>query len=215
MRKHIAVLLCLALAAGLLVSCGTAKGSRPLNVQLSDSQQSDGSASNQSAGTEAPGTQQADAEAGSKGSVAYPDRDLSKEQKEQESFAAIATTDLIMGARISGAPGSYKFSYKHPEVPEKLHFSVSLRIYEEGAEGDILRESYDSDAAWLTQDGAYDPSEREVEVPLKTTASLSGMYVMVSAKCFGDSISTYSAAAIHDYDGTESGGFEGVFAWER
>ncbi len=60
-------------------------------------------------------------------------------------------------------------------------FSVSLRIYEEGAEGDILRESYDSDAAWLTQDGAYDPSEREVEVPLKTTASLSGMYVMVSA----------------------------------
>ena len=52
-------------------------------------------------------------------------------------------------------------------------------------------------------------------MPLKTTASLSGMYVMVSAKCFGDGISTYSAAAIHDYDGTESGGFEGVFAWER
>ena len=225
MRKHIAVLLCLALAAGLLVSCGTAKGSRPLNVQLSDSQQSDGSAGNQSAGTEdpdtqsadaqSPGTQSADAQTGSKGSVAYPDRDLSKEQKEQESFAAIATTALVMGARISGVPGSYKFSYKHPEVPEKLHFSVSLRIYEEGAEGDILRESYDSDAAWLTQDGAYDPSEREVEVPLKTAASLSGMYVLVSAKCFGDSISTYSAAAIHDYDGTESGGFEGVFAWER
>ena len=90
-----------------------------------------------------------------------------------------------------------------------------MRIYEEGPEGDLLRESYDSDGAWMADPSAYDPHARTVEIPLAIKTSLSDKYVLLSAKCFGSSISTYSAAAIHDYDGTISGGFEGVFAWSR
>ena len=218
MRK-LAMVLCLAVLAGLFVCCaagcgrsGGKPGSNVLDVQVGRPELQEGSDDVQQGGL--PGRNDgADGNGGSP-TVSYGDHS-GLEDAELRGFALKAPEELLISAKISGIPGSYKLSYTHPEVPQSLHFSVSLRIYEEGPEGDLLRESYDSDGAWMADPSAYDPHARTVEIPLAIKTSLSDKYVLLSAKCFGSSISTYSAAAIHDYDGTISGGFEGVFAWSR
>ena len=217
MRK-LAIVLCLAVLAGLFVCCaagcgraGNAPGGNVLDVQIGGSAggQQEGAADVQPGGG-LPGS----VDSGGSPTISYEDHS-GQEDAELRSFALKAPEELLVSAKISGIPGSYKLSYTHPEVPQNLHFSISLRIYEEGPEGDLLRESYDSDGAWMADPSAYDPHARTVEIPLAIKTSLSDKYVLLSAKCFGSSISTYSAAAIHDYDGTISGGFEGVFAWSR
>ena len=195
MRKLIALLICLAVFAGLFSSC-----SRRENVSggsyVNAAEVSGGvlNASDAAGGT-------------SEGSSDSAENKLD--------FAMRLPADTVLGSRITGAPGHYVLCYTHPKVPAGLHFTVSLRVYKEDSDGDLLLTSYDSDGTWLADPAQYDPSEREVQQPIDITGSLADKYVLVSAKCFGDGISTFSAAAIHDYDGTISSGFESVFAWEK
>ena len=196
MRKLIALLICLAVIAGLFVSCakkGDVSGGTEVEVaEVKGGADEAGSAEGAGA-----------AEAGTAGA------------EDLLSFAMRLPADTVLKARITGAPGRYVLCYTHPKVPAGLHFTVSLRVYKDDGDGDLLLTSYDSDGTWLADPKQYDPSERDVEEPVDITGSLEDKYVMVSAKCFGDGVPTFSAAAIHDYDGTISSGFENVFAWEK
>ena len=200
MRKLIALLICLAVFAGLFSSCSRREnvsgGSYVNAAEVSGGvlNASDAAAPNASGST-------------SEGS--------SDSSENKLDFAMRLPADTVLGSRITGSPGSYVLRFIHPKVPAGLHFTVSLRVYKEDNDGDILLTSYDSDGTWLADPAQYDPSEREVQQPIDITGSLADKYIMVSAKCFGDGISTFSAAAIHDYDGTVSSGFESVFAWEK
>ena len=195
MRKLIIMLICLAFAAGLFVSCA-----RKENV-------SGGPAVNSAVLSGSPDANSADASDPSGNGADTPESKLE--------FAMQAPADTVLRARITGSPGHYLFCYAHPKVPAGLHFTVSLRVYKDEGDGDLLLSSYDSDGTWLADPGQYDPSERDVEQPIDISGSLEDKYVLVSAKCFGDGIPTFSAAAIHDYDGIVSSGFENVFAWDR
>lgn len=200
MRKLIALLICLALAAGLFASCSkdeNVSGGPNVNVkELSGGENAaDPSQASEASGKETPGNQDS--------------------AEDRQSFAMRMPADTVLGARITGVPGHYLFCYSHPKVPTGLHFTVSLRVYKDGGDGDLLLTSYDSDGTWLADPGQYDPSERIVEEPVDISGSLEDKYIMVSAKCFGEGVSTFSAAAIHDYDGTVSSGFESVFAWNK
>ena len=195
MRKLIALLICLALIAGLFASCsknGNVSGGSVVNT--------------------------AELSGGTNAAEASPDEKTPGTEdtaENRQSFAMRMPADTVLGSRITGVPGHYVFCYSHPKVPEGLHFTVSLRVYQDGGDGDLLLTSYDSDGTWLADPGKYDPSERIVEQPVEISGSLEDKYIMVSAKCFGEGISTFSAAAIHDYDGTVSSGFENVFAWDK
>ena len=202
MRK-LAILLCLALAAGLFVSsCGRSGAAVPgnavgfENVEISgglrdvtdnqSQQKSGGSAGEDSAGTpsqDAPGLDSVDVDG------------------------------LLAGARISGSHGSYTFSFHHPQVPDGLHLTVSLKVFRGEDGGDRLMFSYDSDGAWMSRPQDYDPSERDVKVPVEMKESLSDMYVMASAKVTDGDGGVRSAMAVRDEDGCMTEGFEDIFVW--
>ena len=175
MRK-LALLLCLALAAGLFVSCGGSGGGsseRAENVEISK------------------------------------DTDSTTDS----GLDSVDVDGIVAGSRITGSHGSYTFSFSHPQVPDKLHLTVSMKVFQEDGDGDRLLFSYDSDGAWLSQPQDYDPSERSVEVPVSVRGSLSDMYVMVSAKVVDEAGETLSVMAVRDEDGCMTEGFEDVFAW--
>ena len=195
MRKLIALLICLAVIAGLFVSC---------------TRREDVSGGRNVDAAELPERK----ETADSGPSAEPHTGDAASESLQ-SFAMRVSADTVLKARVTGSPGRYTFCFTHPKVPAGLHFTVSLRVYKDDGDGDLLLTSYDSDGTWLADPSQYDPSERVVEQPVDITGSLADKYVMVSAKCFGDSVPTFSAAAIHDYDGTVSSGFESVFAWDK
>ena len=198
MRKLIILLICLAFAAGLFTSCAgkePVSGGRSVNAaKLSEGTENTSKQSEVAPVTPVPGAESSET---------------------LQSIAMRLPVETVSGLRITGSPGHYIFCYTHPKVPAGLHLSVSLRVYKEDGEGDILLESYDSDGAWLADPGRYDPSERTVEQKIGVSGSLEDKYIMVSAKCFGEGLSTFTAAAIRDYAGTVSGGSESVFAWEK
>ncbi len=203
MRKLIALLVCLAFIAGLFVSC--ARKEQISGGPAVNAANAPGNAAGASAGPE---------------NTSLPAGASSAEGGDDTAeslldFAMRLPADTVLRARITGAPGRYILCYNHPKVPSGLHFTVSLRVYKDDGDGDLLLTGYDSDGTWLADPAQYDPSERDVEQPIDVSGSLADKYVMVSAKCFGDGIPTFSAAAIHDYDGTISSGFESVFAWEK
>ena len=188
--KKLALLLCLALAAGLFVSCGKGEESPKQN-----------SAAPSQNGSQDAGFAENSADPGD----AVPE--------DSPRAAGMDLDAILSGARISGKPGAYSFSYDHPQVPDGLHLSVSLKVYREEEDGDRLMFSYDSDGAWLSRPQDYDPSERRVSVPVDVRGQLSEMYVLVSAKAadlYGD---VCSAAAVRDSEGCMTFGFEDVFAW--
>ena len=205
MRKLIILWICLAFAAGLFVSCSrreNVSGGPTVNsAVLSGSHDAD------AANASDPSGSPADASDPSGSGEDTPENMLD--------FAMRVPADTVLRARITGSPGHYVFCYAHPKVPAGLHFTVSLRVYKDEGDGDLLLSSYDSDGTWLADPAQYDPSARDVEQPIEIAGSLEDKYVLVSAKCFGDGIPTFSAAAIHDYDGIVSSGFESVFAWDR
>ena len=202
MRKLIALLICLAVIAGLFVSCARRESiSGGPNVSVSEVPGNAAGADGKEANASDPASDTADGSA--------------DESEDLLGLAMRLPADTVIRARVTGIPGHYILRYTHPKVPAGLHFTVSLRIYKDEGDGDMLLTSYDSDGTWLADPKQYDPSEREVEQPIDISGSLEDKYVMVSAKCFGDGVPTFSAAAIHDYDGTISSGFDSVFAWEK
>ena len=195
MRK-LALLLCLALAAGLFVSCGGGGGGntgKAENVEISggpddatnnqSQQKSDGSGALDPVGQDRPGLDSVDVEG------------------------------VVAGSRITGSHGSYTFSFFHPQVPDGLHLTVSMKVFQADGDGDRLLFSYDSDGAWLSRPQDYDPSERSVDVPVSVRGSLSDMYVMVSAKVVDEAGESVSVMAVCDEDGCMTEGFEEIFAW--
>ena len=195
MRK-LALLLCLALAAGLFVSCGGSGGGNSESAQnIEISGGSDDVTGNQS-------QQKSD------GSGA-----LDPDKKDRPGLDSVDVEGVIACSRITGSHGSYTFSFRHPQVPDGLHLTVSLKVFQADGDGDRLLFSYDSDGAWLSRPQDYDPSERSVDVPVSVRGSLSDMYVMVSAKVVDEAGEALSVMAVRDEDGCMTEGFEGIFAW--
>ena len=201
MRK-LALLLCLALAAGLFVSsCG--KGG--------------GAAQNGGAGAENLGISSGLGDATENKLQQKDDGTQGKDGPEEPGsgpgLGSVDVEEILSGARISGSRGSCVFSFHHPQVPDGLHLTVSLKVFRGEDGGDRLMFSYDSDGAWMARPQDYDPSERDVKVPVEMNESLSDMYVMASAKVTDGDGGVRSAMAVRDEDGCMTEGFEDIFVW--
>ena len=229
MRKLIALLLCLAFVAGLLVSCssgpgGGAAGEVPensaTNSQLQSREASDpnvsGDQTNIAAGSSG---DQRNSAVGSSGYSADPGSsasDVPGALPDDIVLGGINLSAVLRSARITGTRGKYTFSFEHPQIPENQHLTVSLRIYEEGREGDLLIESYDSDGIWMAEPEDYDPSARQVTQELNMSGTLDDKYVLVSVKCFEpDSYNIESDMAMRDYDGLVTEEYSDIFAWSN
>ena len=210
MKRLLIVLVSLALAAGLFISCG--------RQQAEENRSSD---------------QGIPMEMASQASGAVPmaenvenaeNIEKSGSPEEATEYRLLSNTyvlndidldKLILGSRISGCPGSYQFSFEHPGVPEDMHLSVALRIYSRNSSGDSVLFSYDSDGAWLSDPKDYDPSERTVIVPIDINESLNDKCVLVGAKVFSSGGTAINLMARHGFDGTITEGYESVFAWSE
>ena len=187
MRK-LALLLCLALAAGLFVSCGKEESAAPGETQNAGNVEISRDSSNAT-------------------------NNQLQQKGDGSGLNSVDVDALLAGARISGSHGSYSFCFHHPKVADGLHLTVSLKVFKEEDDGDKLLFSYDSDGSWLARPQDYDPSERNVEVPVSVRGSLSEMYVMVSAKVVNEDGEVSSVMAVRDADGCMTEGFEEIFAW--
>ena len=208
MRK-LALLLCLALAAGLFVSsCGKGGGAAQNGGAGAENL---GISSGLGDATENKLQQKDDGTQGKDG----PEEPGSgpEEPGSGPGLGSVDVEEILSGARISGSRGSCVFSFHHPQVPDGLHLCVSLRVFREEDDGDRLMFSYDSDGAWMARPQDYDPSERNVKVPVDVKDSLSDLYVMVSAKVTDESGEVLSAMAVRDSDGCMTEGFEDIFSW--
>lgn len=186
MKKQLTAALCLALVAGLFVSCGKQAENSAISTLPEVATE------NRSQVFKLP-------KKGVEGAQPLSEKELD---------------ELVRQSRISGSIGNYRFSYAHPDVPAQQHLCVSLRVYEQGSEGDTLLFSYDSDGAWLSDLAQYDPTGRRVDLPLDVKGDLSALYVMVAARLLSGEDS-FSILAVRDTDGCMSEGYEEVFAWEE
>ena len=187
MRK-LALLLCLALAAGLLVSCGRTADADP-------------------------GKAQNGANIDVSRDLGVATDDQSQQKSDGSDLSNVDVEALLAGSRISGSFGGYTFSFSHPQVPDGLHLTVSLKVFQQSEEGDRLLFSFDSDGSWLADPQDYDPSARNVSIPVDIKENLCDMYVFVSAKLVDADGETSYAAAVRDPEGCMSEGYDGIFAW--
>ena len=233
MRRLMSLTVCLALVAGLFVSCSGNEASRTGNRNAAGNGNSTPSNAAHQDGGESKSKGRADSGDGSGGEAQNGEKSVDPKATDNQSqnekpgnfkgfevlegdilLDGIDLSAVLRSARISGVPGKYVFTFEHPDVPAELHLSVSLKVYEQLSDGDGLVFSYDSDGAWLTRPEDYDPSARTVTQAIVMPGSLEDKYVLAAVRCFETGSSrAESEMAMRDYDGLVTEEFRDIFSW--
>lgn len=74
---------------------------------------------------------------------------------------------VLASAKISGASGSYTFTYTQPQIPDRYHFATDLHVFKKNSQGGADAVFFEnSDSGWIMHPENYDPSARTVTLKL-------------------------------------------------